>query len=140
MTKSKHPDLCWAAQFIESLSIYLAKWYVITNIDLIEASCKKHGVKSLMKFTGGFYSADKIGCWVCSHHNALDRIHKMMKKSKDPIINDMHLSFVHNRSLHEALIEVSGKVIQDTEWWRNNIKQVRKLAYKTRIISQVMES
>jgi len=134
----------WEDKFRESLPRFIAQWYVYTNIEQIEASCYVHGIRSLMKFTGGFYSVDKVGCWICSNHDMVKRINKMLKNSKDPII---HYAYLHmasprqfDRTLYDALIEESGKAIQSTPWWKNNINKIRKLARRTRIISQVMES
>lgn len=142
----------WDDQFNRALPKYLAKWYVITHIRKIEKKCREMGISPMMKVTNGYYSIDQIGHYIVCLDKSYDKLLNIMKKSKDPIVQDLYTTILSrvakrvkplngvNVDLTEALIRETGKAIQNTDWWNESIGEIRKLSSRTRIVQRVMES
>ena len=160
----------WDRQFDEALPIFLAGWYAMYSMPLVEKLCEKEGVESLVKYTRGFYSAEKVGEWVVWHTHALDGIMEHLHAVDDagPVLleglydridfyqqpqipaGESHKRLKRSFSrieelgwppkLAEALISSYGQAIQQTPWWRNNISEIRKQSRAVAAVKKIMES
>lgn len=161
----------WDRQFDEALPIFLAKWYVASNISRVEQLCEKEGVESLVKFTHGFYSSEKVGEWVVWHARVVDGIvdqlrvdqanplgvtaalfgridfyQQSLTKGHDTAYRRIKLTFGQIKELGwppklaEALISTFGQAIQDTQWWKGNIQEIRKQSRAVSAVKKVMKS
>lgn len=108
----------------------------------------------MMKFTDGYYSVDRIGEYVLLIDKSYWKLWEILEKSKNPIVSSMFNYAIKPRQvkvtpgsaapdhviLYQALTRELGLAIQETQWWEKNLSEIRKSAYRTRIIQKVMES
>lgn len=147
----------WEDQFVQALPVFLANWYAENYLSAVVQSCEREGITSLLKSTGGLYKTDAVGLWIVNHTNAVKTILDHLK-TNDPIHKALlsKISYSHligqsktkgqrfsldsyPKELQDALCHALGKRIQETDWWKNNIADIKKEARQIRAVQKVME-
>jgi len=156
----------WLEQFNYALPIFIAERWVVNNIDRIEKECEHLGVEHLVSFIGASYAKPQVGKWAVRHGGFVQRALLELRNSEGEMgeqffaqLTQSKYDRAHPKLAHEDpghpyfdknsvwswlladKMEVClGEAIVKTDWWKDNLPEIRKRCANVLKVKKVMES
>ncbi len=144
----------WLGEFRQAFPVFLADWWCDNHQDVLDQELSRLGRESLLRHTQGSIDQNKVAAWFVEMSTIMPSILSELQRDNSPLQQelldllqpDYRLDPTTGRDvawsdrLCVRLVEVLTKYLSRTQWWKENLSDLRREAWKYRAVAKVMES